>query len=188
MQLKNIIRIILLYVLCNFWFATTFAQLNYDYTAGKFVIKGKVVDLQTKKPIPLANILITNSGKGLSCDNEGAFKMYVSKNDTLRFSSTGYMTKVIHVYDMDSTQYYILQIELLRDFIKLKEIIIFPFRDLDEFKKAFIDSKDPHPILLPATLHHQHAPTIPEAKFYNPISFLYDKLKSRHAANPDFKP
>ncbi len=164
------------------------AQLNYDYTAGKFLIKGRVVDLMAQTPIPLANIKILNSGRGLTCEADGSFTMYVSKNDTLRFSSTGYLTKVLHVADFDSTKYYTLQIELIHDFIKIKEVIVYPYKNLDEFKKAFVDAKDQNKVIIPGIAAPKYSNIIPKAKFANPVSYLYERLKRRSAANPDFKP
>ena len=114
--------------------------------------------------------------------------MYVSKKDTLEFSSTGYITKVFHVADLDSSKYYTLHIELLHDFIKLRDVVIYPFKDLDEFKKAFVDAKDQHKVNIPGLAPPKYSNNIPKAKFSNPISYLYDRLKHRSSADPDFKP
>ena len=84
------------------------------------MIKGQVIDIETKKPVPMANVLIVNSGRGITSDNDGRFTMYVSLKDTLRFSSTGYLSKIIHMRDIDSTRYYTMVIEIIHDFIKLK--------------------------------------------------------------------
>lgn len=165
------------------------SQLNYAYTEGKFLIKGTVVDLQTKKPIPMANLRINSSNKGVTCDNDGVFATYVSPNDTLKFSSTGYISKVIHVENIDSSRFYTLQIELLHDFIKLKEVTIYPYRDMDDFKKAFVEAKDMQRGNVYGIAPPKYTNDIPKPKFYNPVSFLYDRLKKKkRAANPEFKP
>jgi len=187
-SVQNIVKMIILTAVLALWSLALNAQLNYDYTKGKFLIKGTVVDLHTHAPVPLANIKIVNSGRGLTCDNEGNFTLYVSKSDTLAFSSTGYITKVFHVVNFDSTKYYTLQIELLHDFIKLKEVTIYPYKDLDEFKKAFVDAKDQNKVVIPGIAPPKYSNKIPKAKFTNPISYLYEKLKKKGAANPDFKP
>jgi hypothetical protein len=166
----------------------TSAQLNFDYTEGKFLIKGQVIDLKTKTPIPMANLKITNSGKGIACDNEGNFKIYVSLKDTLRFSSTGYIAKVIHVSDIDSNKYYVMEVELLRDFIKLGPVTIYPFKNKDEFIQAFKDSKDVNKLIIPGIAAPKYTNNVPHAKLSNPISLLYEKVKKRRAADPDFKP
>lgn len=152
------------------------------------MIKGQVVDLRSKGIIPLTNIKVTNTGKIFACGNDGTFTLYVSKYDTLRFSSTGYIPKVIHVSDLDSTKYYTLEIELIRDFIKLKEVTIYPFKDKEEFKDAFMAAKDVNKITLPGIDPPKYSNQTPKAKFNNPISFIYERAKKKRAANPDFKP
>ncbi len=138
-SIAKMMALTLVFGLCTF---ALNAQLNYDFTAGKFLIKGKVVDLGTQAPVPMANIRIVGTHRGLTCESDGSFTMYVSKTDTLEFSSTGYVSKLYVVAAFDSSKYYTLNIELLHDFIKLKEVTIYPFKDVDEFKTAFIGTKD----------------------------------------------
>ena len=185
---RNIAKITVLTLLCGFCSLALNAQLNFDYTQGRFLIKGQVIDAQQHTVIALANIKILNSGRGITCDNEGFFTMYVSKNDTLEFSSVGYLTKKFRVAQFDTARYYTLTIELLHDFIKLKEVTIYPYRDLDDFKKAFVDAKDQNKVNIPGLAPPKYSHNIPKAKFSNPISYLYERLKHRSSANPDFKP
>lgn len=164
------------------------AQLDFNYTAGKFLIKGKVIDVQTKAAIPLANIIFTKNGRGITCDNEGNFTLYVYRHDTLKFSSTGYMSKLLNINDIDSSRYYTLEIQLIHDFVKLKEVVIYPFRTKEEFAEAFMEAKDVNKVTIAGIAPPKYSNIKPRAKFYNPISFLYDRVKKRRAANPDFKP
>lgn len=164
------------------------AQLNFDFQQGKFLIKGRVIDVQSQKPVALANIRIGETNKGITCDNEGAFAFYVYKHDTLKFTSTGYMNKTLHIADLDSTQYYTLEIQLIRDFVKLREVTIYPFRNKEEFEEAFMDAKDINKITIAGIAPPKYSNVTPKAKFTNPISFIYEHLKKRRAANPDFKP
>lgn len=163
------------------------AQFTNAYTAGKFLIKGKVIDVQSRNAVPLANIMFNSSNKGITCDNEGYFTLYVYKTDTLKFSSTGYISKTIHIADLDSVNYYTLEIQLIHDFIKLKEVTIYPFRTKEEFTEAFLETKTEQ-LVVAGVAPPKYSKVPPKAKFYNPISFLYDRVKKRRAANPDFKP
>lgn len=167
---------------------TVSAQLNYDFTEGKFMIKGQVVDIETKAGLPMANIKITNNGKGVTCDNEGNFTLYVSRYDTLRVSYMGHIPKVYHIYDLDSTQYYTLRLELIHDFVKLGTVTIYPYKDKDEFRDAFLAAKDVNKVTIPGIAPPKYSNKIPKAKLTNPVSFLYDKLKKKRSANPDFRP
>ena len=178
----------LLSIVCCLSSIVCFAQLNYDYTAGKFLIKGKVVDVQTKAPIPLANIIFIKNGRGVNCDNEGNFTMYVYQYDTLKFSSTGYISKNIHISDIDSSKYYTMEIQLIHDFIKIKDVIIYPYHSKEEFIDAFMDAKDINKISIAGIAPPKYSHITPKAKFSNPISFLYERVKKRRAANQDFKP
>lgn len=171
-----------------FWPLALHAQLNFDYTQGKFLIKGQVIDIQTRMAVPLANIRILGTRRGVTCDGDGYFTMYVSKSDTLEFSSTGYIAKKFAVASFDSSRYYTLSIELLHDFIKLKEVTIYPYRDLDEFKQAFIDAKEQNKVHIPGLAPPKYSNKPVKPNYANPISLLYDRLKRRSSANPDFKP
>ena len=174
-------------VLCLISLASL-SQLNYDYTAGKFLIKGKVIDLQSKTHIAMANVIFVKNGRGITCDNEGNFTLYVYKTDTLKFSSTGYLSKVIHMNDIDSSKYYTMEIQLIHDFVKLKDVVIYPFKNREEFIDAFMDAKDINKITVIGIAPPKYSHITPKAKFNNPISLLYEKVKRRRAANPDFKP
>ena len=164
------------------------AQLNFDFQQGKFLIKGQVIDVQSKKPVSLANIRIGETNRGITCDNEGMFAFYVYPHDTLKFTSTGYLNKSLHVADLDSTQYYTLEIQLIRDFIKLREVTIYPFRNKEEFVDAFMDAKDINKISIAGIAPPKYSNIPTKAKFTNPVSFIYEHLKKKRAANPDFKP
>lgn len=183
-----LVRAMVLSVVCCLLSVVSSAQLNFDFQKDKFLIKGKVIDLQSKAAIPSANIRVNGTGKGLTCDNEGNFTFYVYKSDTLRFSSTGYLPKVIHVYDLDSTQYYTLEIQLIHDFIKLKDVTIYPFKNKEEFVDAFLDAKGVNKVDIAGIAPPKYGTVSPKAKFSNPISMLYEKVKKRRVANPDFRP
>lgn len=64
--------------------------------AKEIPIKGKIIDAETKKPVPGATVHIVNSAKGTYTSANGTFKLMV--NDTLKlikFSSIGYSPKTI---------------------------------------------------------------------------------------------
>lgn len=168
---------------------TAKSQLNFENTEGKILLKGKVVDLQTKSSLPNAAIVITNRKKGITADLNGDFQIYVYPTDTLKFTSLGYIYKEIPISGIPEEMRYSLTVELVKDFYKLKEVTIYPFRNKQEFGVAFVKGDGvPQvvniPGMEPAKYYHKE-----KAKFYNPISTIYEKLKNkRRAANPDFKP
>lgn len=164
------------------------AQLNFDFQEGKILIKGTVVDAVSKKALPLANIRNLNSGKAYSSNSEGQFTLYVGPNDTLRFTSVGYLGKNIHIADIEKSKYYTLVIELYTDAIRIKEVVIYPFRNRDEFVDAFMDAKEVNKVLLPGIEKPKYSNATPKAKLTNPVSFIYERMRKKRAADPDFKP
>ncbi len=164
------------------------AQIDFTFQEGSFLIKGNITDLQSHQGISKANIVITNRRTGATADADGSFKLYVFPTDTLKFTSINYISKEILVSNIPKDLQYNLNIELMRDFIKLKDVVIYPFGNLDEFKQAFMEAKDVNQLILPGIAPPKFNTKIPKAKFSNPISFIYDNAKKKRAANPDFKP
>lgn len=165
------------------------AQLNFEYTEGKILLKGKITDLQTHSSLPNASIVIKARKKGLVADEDGNFQIYVYPSDTLRFSSLNYIYKDVEVAEIPDSMRYSLNITLMRDFYKLKEVTIYPYASKREFEEAFVKGSGvPKNILVPGidapTYKHKE-----KAKFYNPISTIYNRIKSkRSVADPNFEP
>jgi len=165
------------------------AQLNYEFTEGKYMIKGVITDLKSGQAIPNANIWIVNQKKGVASDVDGRFTMYVYPTDTLRFSSLGYINKTIPVSAISDKEKYTIDLQLVPDIYSLKTVTIYPFHDRDEFVQAFIKGPGTKQNILisgidpPKYLHKE------KSKFYNPISSIYDRIKKgKQAADPNFKP
>lgn len=164
------------------------AQLNFAFREGTFMIKGHVTDRQTKQGVSLANITTLNGKQKMTCDVYGNFVLYVSKTDTLRISSTGYLPRYVPIADVDSASFYTLEIPLTKDDIKIKEVVIYPWGDRDKFDKAFVDARDENKVLIPGIAPPKYSNKKPPAKLWNPASLIYDLVKRKRAANPDFKP
>lgn len=129
-----------------------------------------------------------NRRTGATASADGSFKLYVFPTDTLKFTSLNYISKEFPVSEIQKDSQYNVNVELMRDFIKLKDVVIYPFGNLEEFKQAFMDAKDVNNLILPGIAPPKFSTKIPKAKFSNPISFIYDRAKKKRAANPDFRP
>ncbi len=102
-------------------------------------ITGAVVDSDDFKEMPYVNIQIKNSRHGTSSDNNGYFSLFIAPGDTLVFTSIGYHEGVfIMPYDVKGTEYSLVQL-MAKEAIWLKEVVVFPWPTLDNFKKAFFD-------------------------------------------------
>jgi hypothetical protein len=163
------------------------AQLNYEYTEGKFMIKGTITDLKTGQGIPNANLWITNQKKGIVADADGHFTMYVYPTDTIRFSSLGYIKKTIPISAVPESERYTIAIQLVPDIYSLQTVTIYPFHDRDEFIQAFLKGTGTYknyyiPGFEPSRFKHKE-----KAKFYNPITSLYNLTHKAGPGDPDFK-
>jgi len=184
-----LVRIILLFVICfSMSVFSAKAQIDFTFQEGTFLIKGRVSDLQSHQGISKANIVILNRRTGATADADGNFKIYVFPTDTLKFTSINYISKEFPVSAIEKDSQYNVNVELMRDFIKLKDVVIYPFGNLDEFKQAFMEAKDVNKVVLPGIAPPKYSSKIPKAKFSNPISFIYDRAKKKRAADPDFRP
>lgn len=166
------------------------AQLNFDYTEGKIMIKGHVSDLKSDDNVPNANIWITNQKKGTTADVAGNFTMYVYPTDTLRFSSLGFIPKVIPVSAIPEHDRYTISIGLVQDIYSLQTVTIYPFHNRNEFIQAFVNFTGSKKALIDPTLKVvSKSPHKEKARFYNPISAIYNSFqKSKSVADPNFKP
>lgn len=165
------------------------AQLNFEFTEGKYMIKGQVTDLKTSGSVPYANVWITNQKKGVASDQDGKFTMYIYPTDTLRFSALGYIPKTIPASAISEKDKYTFTIQLVEDIYSLKTVTIYPFHNREEFADQFIKGTG---MSKPVTIAGIDAPKYihkEKAKFYNPISAIYNNIKkNRSAADPNFKP
>ena len=55
-----------------------------------FLLKGKLIDAETKEPVPLATVLLVDKEQGTSGDSQGKFKVPVQVGDHIKITSIGY--------------------------------------------------------------------------------------------------
>ena len=55
-----------------------------------FLLKGRLMDADSKEPVPLATVLLIDKGQGTSGDSKGQFKVPVQVGDHIKISSIGY--------------------------------------------------------------------------------------------------
>ena len=181
--MNHLLLISAIIFLCS---ATLHAQNRY------FPLKGKVVSADSLSPISNVHILSVVSYYGTTSDSNGIFSILVRKNDTLKISSVGFVTKIISV-DYDSINTNNFEITMERDTIMLQEIDVFPY--LDNHKVEEIISKIPTSI--PKYVLTQHdininienyyynkTKDLPRIRgwhfiFYNPFKKVYDRFNKK---------
>jgi len=105
------------------------------------VIKGKVIDSASGKPIVNASVYLNGSSTGTTSNSEGNFTLNVSGGEIpLVVSHIGYQSQIIHNYTSQN-----LKIVLNPKSIELREVVIAPGgisrkREMDIFLTEFIGS------------------------------------------------
>jgi CarboxypepD_reg-like domain len=165
------------------------AQLNFDYTEGKVFIKGQVTNMKTLAAVPYANIWIPNRHKGITADGEGKFSMYLYPDDTIRCTSLGFIIKTIPIKAITDKERYVMNVQLIEDIYTLKSVTIYPFRNKDEFARAFIKGQGVYQPILVSGISPPKYKHVERSGIASPISAIYNRIKARRsAADPNFKP
>ena len=88
----------------------------------QFTINGKVVDAETKEPLPAASVFAQNTTRGTTTDKDGLFSLYLDKGGyELVISFTGYVSKSITVQKDEGVQ---MTVELSKADNSMSEVII----------------------------------------------------------------
>lgn len=89
-------------------------------------------------PVPYANILVKDKGRGTYSDLKGFFSVVVEKGDVIVFSAIGYKTvEYVIPTDLEDDRYSIVQL-MTQDTINLPETVIFPWPSREHFKLEFL--------------------------------------------------
>lgn len=101
---------------------------------------GMVLDGSTEKlfPVPFANILVKEKGRGTYTDFKGFFSIVVEKGDIIVFSSIGYKTVEYKIpTDLTDDRYSLVQL-MTQDAYNLPETVVFPWPSREHFKLEFL--------------------------------------------------
>ena len=150
-----------------------------------FPLKGKVVSADSLSPIPDVHILSEKSYYGATSDYDGKFSMLIRKNDSLRISSVGFVTKIISVY-YDSINANNFEITMERDTIMLQEIDVFPYLDNHRVEEIIRQIPVEKPFIVNGanenigSVLYQKPRENPRANIIqNPIQSLYNRFNKK---------
>jgi hypothetical protein len=95
------------------------------------------------QPLPYAHVLVLNNYKGTITDKDGKYSFVVQENDTIMFSTVGYKRKIYIVPDTLKEPFYNLEVKLDVDTFTIGQVVIYPWKNYEEFKEAFLNLKLP---------------------------------------------
>ena len=150
-----------------------------------FPLKGKVLSSDSLSPIPDVHILSEKSYYGTTSDYDGKFSILIRKNDSLRISSVGFVTKIISVY-YDSINTNNFEITMERDTIMLQEIDVFPYLDNHRVEEIIRQIPVEKPFIVKGanenigSVLYQKPRENPRANIIqNPIQSLYNRFNKK---------
>lgn len=127
---------LVLTVIMTLWISSSFAQEQDNLVQ----FSGMVLDGSEREllPVPYANILVKDKGRGTYSDYQGFFTIVVEKGDVIVFSSIGYKdVEYIIPNDLEENRYSIVQL-MTRDTFNLPETVVFPWPSKEHFKIEFL--------------------------------------------------
>jgi len=91
------------------------------------------------QPMPFAHILVLDSYRGAITNNFGNFSLVVEEADSVLISSVGYKRKYIEVPRNLPSNFLTIEVILQVDTIAISEARIYPWKNYEEFREAFVN-------------------------------------------------
>jgi hypothetical protein len=103
---------------------------------------GRVFD-DFLQPLPSAHIIIKNSKKGGLTDKEGKFSFIAHPLDTISFSVLGFKKSLVVVPTDLKEPFFTRDILMQRDTFMIAAVEVYPWKNYEEFKEAFLNLRVP---------------------------------------------
>ncbi len=91
----------------------------------RILFQGRVIDSKSLSSLPGSQLFVNRAFSAIS-DEKGSFALYVSVNDTLVFTRTGYKPATFIINDTLVGKQYIAGIFMSSDTLEIEEVIIVP--------------------------------------------------------------
>jgi hypothetical protein len=104
---------------------------------------GMTITADSLNPVPYAKIVDICSRRGTTSDINGYFSFVAHKTDTVVFTALGFKAASFIIPDTITKQRYSLIQLMTSDTLTLTAAFIFPWPTLEEFKRAFVETKIP---------------------------------------------
>ena len=94
-------------------------------------------------PVPFVKIVDISRKRGTTSDASGYFSFVAQRNDTISFEAMGFKPASFVIPDTITRKHYSLIQVLSADTLTLTAAFIFPWPTLEDFKRAFVETKIP---------------------------------------------
>jgi len=105
---------------------------------GVVQVSGLVVTGDSLRPIPYSTVYRARDSRGTMTDPQGFFSIPVLEGDTLRFSSTGFITREVVIQSGGELNRISLVQPMSRDTVIINNAYIYPWPSRDAFRKEFM--------------------------------------------------
>lgn len=110
---------------------------------GLVQFSGITLTVDSLNPVPYVKIVDVGRRRGTTSDVNGYFSFVAHKSDTINFSALGFKPASFVIPDTITKQHYSLIQLMSADTITLQAAFIFPWPTLEDFKRAFVETKIP---------------------------------------------
>jgi hypothetical protein len=109
----------------KFFITSILSFFTSFFVLGQIGITGTVIDGDFNEPLPFANILLKETGDGVTSDFDGKYSFELEQGTyTLQFSFVGYETKIITEIQVRGNEYTITDVVLNSAAQGLEEVIV----------------------------------------------------------------
>ncbi len=135
--------LVLLILLCIPWTGRSQQVQSVDDNSKLVQFSGMTITADSLNPVPYAKIVDLISHRGTTSDVNGYFSFVAHKNDTVIFTALGFKPASFVIPDTITKQRYSLIQLMSSDTLTLAAAYIFPWPTLEDFKRAFVETKIP---------------------------------------------
>ncbi len=114
-----------------------------DDNASLVQFSGITLTADSLNPVPFTKIIDIGSRRGTKSDVNGYFSFVARQRDTVVFSALGFKPATFVIPDTITKQKYSLIQLMTADTLTLAAAVIFPWPTLEDFKRAFVETKIP---------------------------------------------
>jgi len=131
-------RLICIFTMFTLASSTSAQTDSTQVITGVVQVSGLVVTGDSLMPIPYSTVYRARDARGTMTDPQGFFSIPVLEGDTLRFSSTGFITREVVITAGGELNRISLVQPMSRDTVMINNAYIYPWPSRDAFRKEFM--------------------------------------------------